>query len=301
MALPSFVIIGAQKAGSTFVQECFREHPQVFIPLDEIPYFGMPDYEQTKFSEFEKIFDEARPGQVIGMKRPKYLLQKGCAERIHAHIHDSKIIAVLRNPVDRAVSAYYHYMAHDFIPVQSIETGIRRILRGGFARRYARASEIIEFGFYARGLQSYLKLFPRKQIHLIRFKDIKTKAAEVIRRLYLLLGVDDKYKPRALRSRPQAVIYSMSRLHWMRLINKLQYRYNQSRTRLYAKNLGPFGLFLKQKMYSVDRRILAPVLQNPRPSLSKSLKKLLVCVYENDIRRLEKITGWNLSEWLLYA
>ena len=64
---------------------------------DEIPYFESSDYEDTTFEEFERLFDCASAGQIIGIKRPSYLTKPECAERIQKHLPDARIIAVLRN------------------------------------------------------------------------------------------------------------------------------------------------------------------------------------------------------------
>ena len=56
--LPNFLIIGAQKAGTTFIHKCMREHPDIFLPINEVRFFENPEYLQTDFKQFEALFDD---------------------------------------------------------------------------------------------------------------------------------------------------------------------------------------------------------------------------------------------------
>jgi hypothetical protein len=125
--LPNFVIIGAQKSASTFLQVCLSDHPNVFLPNGETPFFESPDYEQSNVSDLERIF-EKRSEKRIGIKRPNYIGKPEVPKRIEFHLPHAKLIAVLRNPIDRAISAYYHNINYGFIPPINVENGIRKII-----------------------------------------------------------------------------------------------------------------------------------------------------------------------------
>jgi hypothetical protein len=71
--LPNFFIIGAQKSGTSFVQRCVNEHPEVFMPLEEIPFFEDPWYSDNDVETFEKLFEEGKSRKAIGLKRPNCL------------------------------------------------------------------------------------------------------------------------------------------------------------------------------------------------------------------------------------
>ena len=122
--LPNFVIIGAQKSASTFLQVCLSEHPDVFMPPGETPFFESPDYENSDISRLESLFNN-RSESKLGIKRPSYIGKPEVPKRIEYHLPDAKLIAVLRNPIDRAVSAYFHYINNGFIPCINLEKGAR--------------------------------------------------------------------------------------------------------------------------------------------------------------------------------
>ena len=69
---PNFLIIGAQKAATTYIQTCLKEHPQIFIPIEEIPYFEDPDFHQMDQKEFEQLFSDGIGKSAVGLKRPDH-------------------------------------------------------------------------------------------------------------------------------------------------------------------------------------------------------------------------------------
>jgi len=155
---PNFVIIGAQKSATTFVQHCLSEHPEVYIPKAEIPFFETPDFEQHSLAALERLFDGRREKR-LGIKRPTYIGRPEVPGRITKHLPNAKLIAILRNPIHRAISAYYHNINYGFIPVVDVEEGMRNILNSVYDYKYKRAREIIEFGFYSKYLKMYGHFF----------------------------------------------------------------------------------------------------------------------------------------------
>ena len=115
--LPKFAIIGAQKSATTFIHRCLSDHPEVFMPSGEISYFEDPDYQESSFDEFLDLFADAKQNQLKGIKRPTYLHKPECPVRIKKIIPDVKLIVVLRNPIDRFISAYFHCIKFNFLPV----------------------------------------------------------------------------------------------------------------------------------------------------------------------------------------
>lgn len=104
--LPNFLIIGAQKSATTFLLRCLREHPDVFVPSGEIPFFEDPDYSQGDIESFARLFARGCHKKAVGLKRPNYLHKPECPERIHRHIPSARLIVILRDPIERAISAY---------------------------------------------------------------------------------------------------------------------------------------------------------------------------------------------------
>ncbi len=202
----NFIIIGAQKAATSFVHDCLREHPSVQMAIEEIPSFESPDYEHGGKESILNSYS-APQGMICGIKRPSYLGKPEVPDRIHALCPGAKLILVLRNPVDRAVSAYFHYVKHRFIPFTDLSTGMERLLDGSLQTSHPAAKDILEYGFYGRHLRTYLNRFPKVQIHILFHEDIVADGKQVIRSVYRFLGIDPEYQPESIDSRPQAVLF----------------------------------------------------------------------------------------------
>lgn len=130
--LPDFVIIGAGKSATTWLHMALRKHPEVFLPESETPFFEDPYYCE---SDLTRLFSELRNAQAnatVGIKRPNYLCTPGCAVRLARHMPGALLIAMLRNPVERAVSQYFHLVRSGRLPVEDPDTVFSRYLGGQF-------------------------------------------------------------------------------------------------------------------------------------------------------------------------
>ncbi|MEO0445095.1 MAG: hypothetical protein AAF191_03350 [Verrucomicrobiota bacterium] len=102
-------------------------HPEIFVARGEVPLFERGDYSPEEApKELEKLFAEAQIGQRLGLKRPSYLPKDYVAERLHDFAPQVKLIVSLRNPIERAMSCYYHNIKirHRPIPARHHEVGM---------------------------------------------------------------------------------------------------------------------------------------------------------------------------------
>lgn len=303
--LPNFLIIGAQKSGSTFFLKCLGEHPDVFMPPGEIRFFEDPEYLNSTIEQLEGLFQHVSHQTALGIKRPGYLSRPECAARIHHHIPQAKHIAILRNPVERAVSAYYHLMKCGFIPVKAVEEGLGQIVSGEYQKAYPKAAEIIDFGFYYRHLTRYLEYFTPDQMLILPFDAIKANALDAIKQTYRFIGVDDGYVPKRLqvpgRQNPNPGVYSLTRLRVLNLRNPFLYTYNQDKTRRYSKPRRTLVAKIADKLItSTDNMVLTRLVGNEKPEISPELTYRLFKIYEDDINHLEtflsqELTGWKIA------
>ena len=297
MTLPNFLIIGAQKSASTFIHICLAEHPEVFMPLNEITYFEDPDFQQIKLEEFERQFSDASGEKTIGIRRPNYLAKAEVPARIKEMIPEAKLIAVLRNPVQRAVSAYFHYVNHGFIPPAPLEKSMTQLFDGEYKKSYPKSEEILEYGLYHKHLERYLSFFDRKRILVLFHEEITKDNLAQLQKTYRFLGIDDSYVPRQLNDRPQAVVYSIPRLKILRLRNERLYDYNSDRTRLYIREQSRLDKAVCLTIDRLDRFVLSRVFGNEKPALSEELSRRLHEFYEEDVSRLEELLGVKLERW----
>lgn len=114
--LPDFLIIGAQKAGTSWLKVALQEHPDICMYRQgEIHFFDA--YFDNGLDWYESHFGHCRENLKIGEKTPQYLSNRHAPERIHKVLgEDIKLLASIRHPVDRAYSQYWHELEHGRIP-----------------------------------------------------------------------------------------------------------------------------------------------------------------------------------------
>jgi hypothetical protein len=300
--LPNFLIIGAQKSGSTFFLKCLAEHPDVFMPPGEVRFFEDPDYGDGDIRRLESLFRNVKQEKALGIKRPGYLSRAEVAARIHQHIPNAKLIAILRNPVDRAISAYFHLMKCGFIPVRPLEDGMTRILDGEYQKTHVKAAEILDFGLYHRHLTRYLDYFDRSQMLILPFETIKVDPLDVVQQAYRFIGVSDTYVPIALtrqaRHNPNPGVYSLTRLRILNLRNPFMYTYNADRTRRTSKRRpSAVDRAVSKMVNTADRYVLARMAGAAQPEASDALRQRLYQTYAEDIDRLEALLDRPLNSW----
>lgn len=222
MARLNFIVAGAQKSGSTYLAQALAAHPCIVIPREESPVFESPYYEAGAVDGLCLQFDRLPPQLLCGIKRPDYLATAVVPGRIAAFASEMRIVMVLRDPVDRAISAYKHYVTHGHIPAIRPDPGLRKLLAGRLIG-HPRAHEILTWGNYSTHLRRYLAYFPRNQLHVIRHDHLATDPAPSVRKALEFLGVsglaeDDvsrrpvnagvvnRWELRALRLRSRALV-----------------------------------------------------------------------------------------------
>jgi hypothetical protein len=297
--LPDFFVIGAQKAGSTYLLQCLGEHPQIFMPPVEVAFFEDSLYSADRISEFERNFAAARPGQVIGVKRPNLLGHPECPERLKRHMPNLKIIAILRHPVERAVSGYFHYMKTGLLPIENIESGMRRILNHELSQN-PRAQEVLELGLYGKHLEHYGEFFPRQNVYVALLEDLKHDAERQLAGLYRFVGVDPAFHPASFDARPMKAPYSITRLRLWDALDR-HCRSWSADGKYFARKSGLVRTPLTALNNALDRHIWERLFPARRPKLSPELHADLVDYYRADARCLENWLGRPLTIWSDFA
>jgi hypothetical protein len=295
--LPNFVIIGAQKSATTFLQVCLNDHPDVYLPPGETPFFESPDYERSGPADLEALFHR-RPEPCLGIKRPSYIGRPEVAARILRHLPDARIVAVLRNPVERAVSAYHHNVRYGFLPALPIEIGMKRILsEPGFSLQHKRAPEIIECGYYFKYLSQYAAYKQRQRLLVLLHDEIRSDPLKSVQKAYAFLGVPKAHVPGKLHRRPQKVAYNLNRIRALRLGNPLAFRYNRDRTRIIRRNPNPLSRAAFHALVLLDKAVLSRVFPENGRKVGPQLETALYEVYAEDISGLEGFLQRSLRQW----
>lgn len=299
---PSFIILGAQKAATSLVQRCLREHPEVFMPGDETPFFEDPHYRPGDTAALDAQVRAPAGARVVGIKRADYLARPEVPPRIAEMLPSVRLLAVLRNPTDRALSAYHWYVLCRFLPLLPAEEGMRRILDDPqFLKDHPHAADILEYGLYGKHLETYLRFFDRNRLLILVHEDFRREPANILRRCYEFVGVDPTYAPRSLHSRPKQSIYNPVRLRFLR--TRLFHRFVLGYYAFHPFSRRPadwaesLGYLVKAAVLFTDRVVLAAFFGNSAPRISPTLRARIDAYYQNDISALEKLLDRDLSAW----
>lgn len=296
--LPDFVIIGAQKAASTLMSECLRQHPQAYMPRGENHYFRDPFYHRESLDDLAGLFASSGGYARRGIKCPDYLASPECRQRIRNDLCDPQLLVVLRNPVLRTVSAYHWWLKWGGLPLVPAEEGLSRLLDGFYAKDHPHSKKILEYGLYGEHLAGWLEHFSRDNLLIMLDDDLRADAEHALAGVFTFLDIDPAFKPKALQRVQNAGIYSLARLRFLNRRNRFVVFPESDNTELRLARPTSAG----QSAYNAaivltDRLVLSRLYRNASPMLSASLRERLVDYFSADVERLERLLGRDLSMW----
>jgi Sulfotransferase family len=295
--LPQFVILGAAKSASTWLHLSLRQHPAVYMPGGETPFFEDPYYQEGDLSALGAELQSAPPDAVVGIKCPNYLCTPECAPRLAKYLPHARLIAILRNPVDRAVSQYYHLIRSGRFPMLPADTAFTRYLAGQFDPPYAQQI-VMGFGLYAEGIANYRRVFPPEQLLILTDLDMRNSSLDVFKRVCRFLEIDDGFVPRGISVPRNQGVYSSPLLSFVQSLNQRGRTYHAS-TGLDTLRPGFAGWGARRLAILVSRVSAAMriFVRQQEPSVSLKTRAGLLAFYLPDIQKLEKMTDIELSAW----
>lgn len=286
--LPDFVILGAQKSASTFLQDQMNQHPSVEIAAGEARHFEDPQYAHGAVDQLPMLFASRGAGTARGIKRPDYLGRPEVAERIAAHLPRARLFVVLRDPVPRAISSYYHYVRHGFAPLMPLDDAFKQLLDGRLTQRFPRCADVLEYGLYGQHIARYLGYFPASQLMVLDQGILVSRPSDVIGEAFEFVGVASDFIPQQGNTLNKGV-YSPTRLRILRSKNRLQFRYSENRERRYPVQPGGLGYIWVGSVVGLDRMVLSKLDRKQPPSLSEELVMRLRGYYAEDSKRLRDL------------
>ena len=196
---PHFLGIGTQKGGTTSLYRLLRQHPQLFLPEPkELQYFSLHYAEGPDW--YTRHFQAARRGQRCGEITPYYLFHPEAPQRIHRLRRSMRLLVLLRDPVARTLSQYFHACRHGF---ESLDleaalaaepdrlAGSEAVLRqaDGVHQAHQRHSYLAR-SRYEQQISRYWRLFRRRQLLILRSEDLFTAPHETRERIRHFLGIE---------------------------------------------------------------------------------------------------------------
>lgn len=273
--LPSFLFVGAGKTGSTWIFKALDAHPEVFVPPAKELYFFTHHYEKG-YQWYSSFFAEADQNiKALGELTPGYLYFKDAAERIARDLPGIKLFACLRNPIERAVSAYQFKKRNG-------------IAEPDFFSTMEKFPEILERGKYSGYVKMYSDMFGADKFKVFLHDDLKKDPVAFGREIYQFIGVDTEFqyisaKEKVLRAaQPRsaflaAFVYKMSRvahsLGWIKLVGMVR------------------NSFISQLLYK-------PIDKQRKETLNDEQMRWLVDYFSEDVKKLEILLHRDLQQWL---
>ena len=196
------MIIGAQKAGTSWLKEQLRSHPEIFMPRDELHFFDRAQSPSRDIAWYRRQFVDARDDQLVGEKTPNYLFLPDNPDIVDGHLRivdvlpDVLLIAILREPVARAVSAVNHMIREGLVsPLHSIDELLGR-------RRGDLSWNVIEVGRYVGQVAAFLRLVGPDRLLLFFYRDdIVERPAATVETACRFLGVSPRWDADRLATR----------------------------------------------------------------------------------------------------
>jgi hypothetical protein len=298
--LPTFAIIGAQKSASTFLQTQLQSHPDIFLPDGELALFEDPQYAKYDPNGLASHFEAGDNAEELGLKRPSYLHEPEVPERLFTHLPDIKLIVILRDPVERAVSAYFHQVRQNFAPLVEVNRGLANILEDRWADLYPRTSQVIEYGMYYRQIERYLNYFDKKNLYITTYKKISNKTKNTIDKVCKFLDIERKIQ-KIKYKKCNAGKYSKVRLKVARLVNQMRFDYFHEGKRLRPKErIGFLEGVIFRVLKSFNQHVLT-LLETGKPSLNSDVHNRLVEHYRGDAEKLRSNFELDIDHWSVFS
>ena len=295
MTMPNFLIIGAAKAGTTALHEYLQQHSQIYMtPTKETNFFAfegenidfqgpgdkaLQDFSITDLAAYQTEFEQVSNELARGEACPSYLYLPQTATNIKKYIPDTRLIAILRNPVERAYANFLHIVRDNREPHQDFALALKdeptRI-----AHNWEWFWHYIQLGYYGAQLQRYYQIFSSSQIKVYLYEDLKEKPIALLQDIFRFLEVDDTFIPdMAIRPNKSGTPKNKILHHFLTKPNPLK---------TWLKPLFPAKI--RQKIQ--HQNLTTPQID---PEVRQELREL----YREDILQCQDLIDRELSAWLV--
>ncbi|GAB4389145.1 MAG: sulfotransferase [Thermodesulfovibrionales bacterium] len=298
--LPDFLVVGANKGGTTSLYYYLKQHPGIFMPVKEPNFFAFggerpPEGTHPKakdqaaivwrFEDYVRLFDKAAEGQVLGEVSTPYLTGHHQVipniKRFVPGWEELKIIMVLREPAARAFSQYSMYRLWG---VERLEFEEAVMEHTDFTGKTSEVSRYVGPGYYYEQVKAYMDNFTHVKVCL--FDDLEADCPGLVRDIFRFLGVDDSFVPQ------MGTRYNPSGAPWSRLFHRFLSTPSVLSSRVPFLKLVP----LEKRAAMTDKLIMLNIRK--RVEMKEETRRRLRDLYREDVLRLQDLIGRDLSAWL---
>ncbi|WP_370618260.1 sulfotransferase family protein [Mumia sp. Pv 4-285] len=299
---PDALLIGAPKAGTSALHAALAVHPQVFSSRPKEPkYFMCADapppayrgpgdaHSQREWiwrrEDYEKLFAPARGDQLRLESTPFYLYLRNARRRITEELPDARLVAVIRDPVDRAYSNWMHLWSDGLEPVSDFVDAFGRE-QERMAAGWAPFWHYRRLGMYGAQLDDLYRHADPANILVLRYGELVDRPAETLDRVCVFLGLE----PGIVTTIPRDNSKPYVAPGWRRDVGSRVVRAGARA-----------GALTHPAVWRRASRPLLSVLQRGgvavRPKLDGTARTALIEHYLEDIDLLEKVTGQSFDDW----
>lgn len=210
--LPTFLVIGAQKSATTSLIHYLSGHPDVFALTEEVHFFDR--HHDRGIGWYRERFSGGEDAAAVGESTPEYMYFSDVPPRMARYLPHAHLVAILRDPIDRAYSQYWHNRTRGHEPLTFSEALDREEERLAGANRETRSRySYADRGRYLRQLQRVCEHFHRDALLVVLYEDLRDRRVETVGSVFRFLGVDDRVVPQEIdRERNRFVTFRSQRL-----------------------------------------------------------------------------------------
>lgn len=302
MTKPNFIIVGAQKSGSTTLYYLLKQHPEVFLPDFKEPLFFISDIIKNISSEdigfknegfadklihdkkdYYDLFKPSNGQKMVGEASASYLYYHDhCIPKIKEELGDPKIIIILREPVSKIYSQYKH-LQREHAEKRSFEEGLRlekERIEKNFTAMYHYKSQ----GLYYDQVKAYKDNF--SDVLVVLTDDLYENPAAVAKQCYSFLGIDGKFLPELENFNVSTKVIKNRNVH------KLLYNKKSHGVKMFFKYI--FG----SSFYKLNTNLYKKAnIGKMNLKMSEETRNELKEYFKEDVTRLEKLINLDLGKW----
>ncbi len=290
MVMPNFLVIGAMKSGTTALYYYLEQHPQIYMsPIKEPNFFcyeGQVVADRnsiTQIGDYQDLFKGVSGEKAIGEASHCYLYEPRAIERIKHYVPGAKLIAILRNPVDRAHSHFLHLVRNGTEPLTDFAQAIREETG---ARQKEMFQDYVGVGLYHDQLKRYFDAFGRDRIKVYLYEDLSNAPIDTLQDAFRFLEVEDSFFPDV------SVKRNVSGYPKYKTLDKFLRKPKVAKQAL--KLYLPTGL--RWRLSEAFDNLKTRNLIEP-PPVQPEVRRQLIEVYREDILKLQELICRDLSGW----
>lgn len=295
---PNSFLIGVQKAATTSVYDWLSQHPEICAPLSlkDLDFFSNDQFYVEKGMDYlsdcyQEVYDQE---SVIFQGSVHYIYFEHALERIAQLQPDAKFVLILRNPIERAISAYEYALKFDFdtLPIEEAFAAEESRIAEGDHKTLSECTYKTH-GLYYKQIQTFLKYFKPEQLAVLLFDDVSIDPAGQARKLFQFLEVDPDFEPEFRQLNNTGELQSKK-------LQQLAFGENKIRNFIVRKVM-PIFLSEDQKaklrwkvIHMNTKTKRSNYLENLDPKLHEQLREY----YRDDLSELSKYLKRDLKHWL---